>query len=359
MRQTDRHKPERDTVSDINICKVGHTGRITFTRPKALNAMSYEMCIAIEDALDLWATDDAVKMLVIDAEGEKAFCAGGDIAELYNTGTQGDFAYGRKFWADEYRMNAKLFEFPKPVASFMQGFTMGGGVGVGCHGSHRVVGESSQIAMPECGIGLIPDVGGSLILAQAPGRMGEYLALTTARLNAADAIFVGFADYYVPQERWPDLIAALEATADWTLIDAAAIAPEPGPLQAQLDDINRHFAGERLVDVLTSLKLEDSEFTADALKKLSRTSPLAQGAALEIIHRVRTRSDIRFALDQEYRFTYRAMEHGDFLEGIRAQIIDKDRNPQWKHDLNALPQGAVTQMLLPLGADKLTFHKGE
>mmetsp|Transcript_1070 Transcript_1070/g.2214 ORF Transcript_1070/g.2214 Transcript_1070/m.2214 type:complete len:136 (+) Transcript_1070:3-410(+) len=132
-------------MTDISIRKAGQTGRITFTRPKALNAMSYDMCIAIEDALDVWATDDEVKMIVIDAEGEKAFCAGGDIAELYETGTKGDFAYGRKFWADEYRMNAKLFEFSKPVVSFMQGFTMGGGVGVGCHGSHRVVGHTSQI----------------------------------------------------------------------------------------------------------------------------------------------------------------------------------------------------------------------
>ncbi|SMP10966.1 enoyl-CoA hydratase/isomerase family protein [Shimia sagamensis] len=346
-------------MSDINIRKSGQTGRITFTRPKALNAMSYDMCIAIEDALDAWATDDSVKMIVIDAEGEKAFCAGGDIAELYDTGTRGDFTYGRTFWADEYRMNAKLFEFPKPVVSFMQGFTMGGGVGVGCHGSHRIVGETSQIAMPECGIGLVPDVGGSLILARAPGRLGEFLGLTAARLNAADAIYAGFADYYIPEDQWPSLIERLEGTADYTLIDAVASEPEAGPLTTQQADIDAHFGGETLNDVLNALKYSDSEFAVGALKKLSRNSPIAMGAALEIIHRVRQRDDIRFALDQEYRFTFRAMDDGDFLEGIRAQIIDKDRNPQWKYSLDALPAGIVTKMVLPLGADALTFEKGE
>lgn len=346
-------------MSDINIRTSGQVGRITFTRPKALNAMSYEMCIAIEDALDAWATDAAVKMILIDAEGDKAFCAGGDIAELYDTGTKGDFAYGRKFWADEYRMNAKMFEFPKPVASFMQGFTMGGGVGVGCHASHRIVGDSSQIAMPECGIGLVPDVGGSLILARAPGRLGEYLGLTAARLNAADAIYAGFADYYIPEADWPALIAKLEETGEWEHIDMAAKQLEQGPLAAQQADIDANFGGETLNDVLNALKHANSDFAAGALKKLGRNSPIAMGAALEIIHRVRSLDDIRHALDQEYRFTFRAMEHGDFLEGIRAQIIDKDRNPQWKYTLEEIPAGIITKMVMPLGADALTFEKGE
>lgn len=346
-------------MSDISIRKAGKTGRITFTRPKALNAMSYEMCIAIEDALDAWEKDDDVKMIVIDAEGEKAFCAGGDIADLYNTGKAKDYAYGQKFWADEYQMNAKMFEFGKPVASFMQGFTMGGGVGVGCHGSHRVVGDSSQIAMPECGIGLVPDVGGSHILAHAPGRMGEYLGLTAARLNAGDAIIAGFADYYIPEEKWPALIGDLEETGDWTLIDAAATDAPEGQIGPVLADIDATFGGETLVDIVNALKTQDSAFAQDALKKLSRNSPLAMGCALEIIHRVRNTKDIRAALEQEYRFTYRAMEHGDFLEGIRAQIIDKDRNPQWQHSLETLPAVAVSQMLMPLGDAKLSFEKGE
>ncbi|PSL20625.1 enoyl-CoA hydratase/isomerase family protein [Shimia abyssi] len=346
-------------MTDIHIRTQGQTGRITFTRPKALNAMSYDMCTAIEDALDGWAEDDTIKLLIIDAEGDKAFCAGGDIAELYETGTSSNYAYGQTFWADEYRMNAKMFAFPKPVASFMQGFTMGGGVGVGCHGSHRIVGDTSQIAMPECGIGLVPDVGGSLILSRAPGRLGEYLGLTAARLSAGDAIHAGFADYYIPEADWPALITKLEETADWSLIDAAARHIDPGPIARQSAEIDAHFGGETLRDILNALAAAETSFASDTIKKMSRNSPLAMGCALEIIHRVRARADMHFALDQEYRFTYRAMEHGDFLEGVRAQIIDKDRNPQWKHDMHALSQMDVTNMLMPLGASKLTFEKGE
>jgi enoyl-CoA hydratase len=170
-------------------------------RPAALNALTWEMCTPDRGRAGRLGRDDAVAMLVIDAAGEKAFCAGGDIAEMYATGTAGDFDYGRRFWADEYRMNAKLFNFPKPVATFLQGFTMGGGVGVGCHASHRIVCDTSRIAMPECGIGLVPDVGGSLILARAPGRLGEYLGVTAARMGPGDAIYAGFADYLVPLRR--------------------------------------------------------------------------------------------------------------------------------------------------------------
>ncbi len=178
-------------MTDIDIRQQGRAGRITLNRPKALNALTYDMIRAIEAALDAWRDDDAVKLILIDAIGDRAFCAGGDIADLYRTGTAGDFAYGQQFWRDEYRMNAKLAEYPKPVVSFLQGFTMGGGVGVGCHASHRIVGDTSQIAMPECGIGLVPDVGGSLILARAPGHLGEYLGLTASRMGPGDAIHVG------------------------------------------------------------------------------------------------------------------------------------------------------------------------
>ena len=190
-------------MSDILIRKIGRAGRITLNRPDALNALTYAMIHDIEAALDAWRDDDEVALVVIDAAGEKAFSAGGDIAEMYRTGTAGDFAYGRTFWADEYRVNAKIAEYPKPYVAFMQGFTMGGGVGVSCHGSHRVVGESSRIAMPECGIGLIPDVGGSFLLARAPGRLGEYLGTTGTRMGPGDAIFAGFADLFIPEAAGP------------------------------------------------------------------------------------------------------------------------------------------------------------
>ncbi len=348
-------------MSEIHIRKEGLAGRITLTRPHALNAMSYDMCLAIEAALDDWAADDMVALVIIDAEGDKAFCAGGDIQQLYDTGMAGDFAYGQTFWRDEYRLNAKIAEFPKPYIAFMQGFTMGGGVGISCHGSHRVVCDSSQIAMPECGIGLVPDVGGSLLLARAPGRLGEYLGLTTARMGPGDAIYAGFADLYVPQDAWPQVIAKLCETGDVTaLTQAAQDAPE-STLQTMQGDIDASFGGETLRDITNALHAAGDGFAEAALKKLSRNSPLSMAVGVEIIHRARgPAADIRRALELEYRFTFRAMKHGDFLEGIRAAVIDKDRNPKWQHDLTTPISLAVTRMLMPLGADKLTFDaKGD
>lgn len=341
-------------MADIHTRIDGQIGRITLTRPKALNALSYEMCLEIEKALDAWATDDAVKMVLLDAEGERAFCAGGDIAAMYEAGTKGEYEIARTFWRDEYRMNAKLFNFPKPVASLMQGFTMGGGVGIGCHGSHRVVGESSQIAMPETGIGLIPDVGGTLILARAPGRIGEYLGATGGRIGAADAIHAGFADYFVPEEKWPALTAELIETGDWEAIDRAAQQAPAGVLADQQAEIDTLFAGDSLTDVLNALQGATSEFAAKTLKTLNRVSPLSAGCTIELVHRARASDDIKKALEQEYRFTYRSMDMGDFLEGVRAQIIDKDRNPTWKHGSPAeVTSLEITQMLLPLGDDAL------
>ncbi|KUJ85815.1 enoyl-CoA hydratase [Ruegeria marisrubri] len=345
-------------MSDIDIRVTGRAGRITLTRPHALNALSYDMCMAIDAALRNWREDDDVDLVILDAEGEKAFCAGGDIAELYETGTKGDFDYGRTFWRDEYRMNAMIFEYPKPVISFMQGFTMGGGVGIGCHGTHRIVGESSKIAMPECGIGLIPDVGGTLMLALAPGRVGEYLGLTAGRMGPDDAIFAGFADHYIPQEHWEALIEMLEASGDASHVETHAAEPPKGTLREMQPEIDAHFGGEALGDILTSLRNADSDFARDTLKALGRNSPISMACTVEMLHRLRGPSlTIRKALEMEYRFTYRSMEHGDFLEGIRAQIIDKDRNPQWQYaDMN-VPAVAVSRMLQPLGADALTFEE--
>ncbi|RLJ41632.1 enoyl-CoA hydratase/carnithine racemase [Litoreibacter meonggei] len=341
-------------MTDISIRIEGRAGRITLQRPKALNALTYDMVLAIEAALDEWRAAD-IDLILLDAEGDRAFCSGGDIADMYKSGQEGNLDYGRQFWRDEYRLNAKIFEYPKPVVSFLQGFTMGGGVGVGCHGSLRIVGDSSQIAMPECSIGLVPDVGGSLMLALAPGRLGEYLGLTATRMGAADAILAGFADAYAPEADWSALKAQMVETGKLT--ELSLPAPN-GALENMLPHINRHFAGETLGDIVRSLSAEDSDFAHSAMKALRNNAPLAMACTIAIVRRLRSATSIRQALDQEFRYTHRAVAQGDFIEGIRAAIIDRDRSPKWTHDSpEAVTEMDVSHMLMPLGADALNWEE--
>ena len=344
-------------MSDILIRTETHAGRITLTRPKALNALTWDMCLAVEQALEAWRTDDSVKLIVLDAEGERAFCAGGDIAEMYRTGTAGNLDYGRRFWRDEYRLNAKLAEYPKPIISFLHGFVMGGGVGLGGHCSHRIVCENTQISMPEVSIGFVPDVGGSYTLARAPGRLGEYLGITGARMGPGDAIHAGFADRFHPQADWPALKQALIDTGDCAAL-GAALPPPDSPLAAQQPEIDALFAGEALRDILNALRASDSPLSASALKLISRNAPLSMAVTIEMIHRLRRPSlTIRKALELEYRVSHRIMAQGDFLEGIRAAIIDKDKSPKWRHTLDSVPLIDVSKMLIPLGAETLDFKE--
>lgn len=341
-------------MADIETWKEGRAGRIRLTRPKALNALSHAMSLAIETALDQWLGDNNVHLVIIDAEGEKAFCSGGDIAQIFHQAKAGDLQPGRDFWREEYRMNAKIAEYPKPVISFMQGYVMGGGVGIGCHGSHRIVGDTSKVAMPECGIGLIPDVGGSLLLAHAPGRLGEYLGLTGARMNAADAIFAGFADYFLRESDWDALKAQLCETGDEALVVKAAQAPGEAALKADLVTIDRIFAADDLSGIIARLENETGELPAQALKSISRGSPISLACTLEIVRQARGFKSVREATQLEYRFTWRSHELGDFVEGIRAQLIDKDRTPHWQHGKpDGAPPELVAEMLSSLGENEL------
>jgi enoyl-CoA hydratase/carnithine racemase len=344
-------------MSEITIAKNGAVGRITLNRPEALNAVTFDMVAKMSAALPAFAHDDDIAMLVIDAAGDRAFCAGGDIADIYAALKAGDPEVARAFWRAEYRMNAAIFNFPKPVASFLQGYTMGGGVGIGCHASHRVVCASSQIAMPEVSIGLVPDVGGSLLLARAPGRVGEYLGCTATRMSAGDALFAGFADYYIDETRWPDLIQTLEKTGNWEAIDQAAEPAPTSDLEAQFPAVNMFFDGGTLRDTLSVLAASQSDFARDTLKKLGRNAPLAMAGAMELVHRARVRDRIDEALRAEYRFAFRLAAQGDFQEGIRAAIIDRDRAPKWVHSHPGAPTTMeVAAMLFPLGDDDLSLE---
>lgn len=333
-------------TDDIIITQHGHAGWITLNRPQVLNALTHEMCLAIEQALDQWRNDAGIVHVVIEGVGERAFCAGGDVAKLYEAGRAGEFAYGQKFWRDEYRLNAKIYHYPKPYIAFLQGFTMGGGVGISCHGSHRIVGESSRIAMPECGIGFVPDVGGSLLLARAAGHLGEYLGTTGARMRAGDAIYAGFADHYIPEEYWSALKRDLKKK---DVVDAVSgyskIAHESAMAEDQhlIDSFFSHAGISQIVEALSS---DQREFSDKALKMLLRASPLSVACTLWIIREVRKEPSIERALEWEYRFTSRATEFGDFLEGVRATIVGKDNSPQWKHaDCKDVQPGEITEML--------------
>lgn len=344
-------------MSEIHIRKSGRVGRITLARPKALNALTWGMVEALNEALLRFAADDGIAMVVIDAEGEKAFCAGGDIAGIYKALVDGNYDEPRRFWRTEYPLNLALFDFPKPVAAFLQGFTMGGGVGVGCHASHRIVGATSRIAMPECGIGLVPDVGGSLLLARSPGRLGEYMGTTGYRMGPGDAIFAGFADYYIPEEDWPALIARLEETGDWEEIDRAAQPAPEAAIKSELHKINEHFGGETFRDILRSLDHKGDDWARKARETLSRNAPLSMACTVELVHRARLRDRMDEALKAEYRFGHRIVEMGDFREGIRAAIIDRDKSPKWRHDAPEAPTPAeVSAMLRPLGSEELKLE---
>lgn len=332
-------------MDDLHIRRDRHAGRITLNRPKALNALSHEMANAIKAALDGWRDDPAVRLVIIDAEGDRAFCAGGDIAAVYHGGRAGDHGIGQRFFADEYRMNATIRDYPKPVVAFMQGFVMGGGVGIGGHASHRVVGDTTQVAMPESGIGLIPDVGGTWLLARAPGRIGEYLGLTGARMGAGDAIHAGFADIYLPEAEWEGVKDRLAETGDASALKRQA--PPPAALESR--DLSA-FGGRTVEEIVAALEHAGDD---EALKPIRRNSPLSMAATLAMVRAARGDRRMQESLSREYRFTHRATADSDFLEGVRAQIIDKDRKPAWN---SAADRAKVDAMLADLGPAELVWE---
>ncbi len=319
--------------NDLIISQDGFIGRFHLNRPNALNALTAAMAYRMKDQLEAWAGDDSISFVLVDAEGNRAFCAGGDIRDLYENGKK-DPQPGRDFWREEYKLNALIHNYPKPYIAFMNGIVMGGGVGISSHGSHRIVTENTMLAMPETGIGFLPDVGGTYILSRSPGLTGLYLGMTGARMNGADAIFAGFADHFVSSEKLPQLTEKLRGGAkiDEAIAEFASDAPD-GKLADLQKDITESFSGASALEC--TQKIEDmaetgNEWAAKTVKLLRRHSPLAISAAFTAISQARSLETIEQCLNVEYRFAYRALLGTEFYEGVKAVIIDKDHTPQWQ-----------------------------
>lgn len=336
-----------------------HRGRlavVTLNRPQALNALSLGMCQALDARLRAWRNDPAVAAVLIRGAGERAFCAGGDIRWLYQVLCSEGVAAAVRFYAVEYPMNARLHHFPKPYVALLDGITMGGGVGVSAHGSHRIVTGRTQWAMPETGIGFFPDVGGTYVLPRLPGAIGMYLGLTGARLGAADCLHAGIGTHHVPSDRLDDLEAAL-AAADWDGDPFAVVErvlerfhTDPGhpslhDLQARID---RCYGRASLADVLAALAEEPSGWGRGQIEGLETRSPTSLAVTFRQL-REGAGMDFDAAMRLEYRLVHRFMAGHDFREGVRALIIDKDNRPRWQPArLADVSPGTVDSYFAPL-----------
>ncbi len=352
-------------VPEVLIRQQGACGRITLNRPRAINALSPSMVRAITVALTEWAEDSSLQFVLLDGAGDRGLCAGGDIRAMYTAVTAGDLGTAADFFRDEYRLNLLIDRYPKPYVALMDGLVMGGGIGVAAHGSHRVVTERSALAMPETIIGFMPDAGGSYLLATAPDELGTYLGLTGDRFGAADALACGFADTMVPSAALPALTAELEACANAAAMERClgryATRPEPGRLAGLRGPISACFAGASVEAVLEALARNPEPWAAEALAELQTRSPTSLKVTLRALRQTRAHGDLRFGLVQEYRIASRAIREHDFLEGVRAAVVDKDRNPRWHPDrLEAVTEDAVSLYFQepPEGELQFPLHPG-
>lgn len=317
---------------DVVVSARGRLGHIRLSRPAKINALTTGMIAAVRAALDTWATADAVAAVLIDGAGDRGLCAGGDIAALYS-GIRGSSPVPQGFWADEYRMNLTIAKYPKPVVSVMHGITFGGGIGIGGHASVRVVTESSLLAMPETAIGLSPDVGGLYLLARTPGEFGTHAALTGARIGPGDALAVGLADYFVPGVRIDELSAALGGIrnaddAVRVVSSFASAAPASVLWPAGRAWIDSCYRGSDARAILARLRAHPEPMARRAAATISEMSPTAVAVTLRAIRNAATMT-LAEVLDQDLRLCVGFAAHHDLAEGIRARVVDKDREPRW------------------------------
>lgn len=334
---------------EVLVTRSGGVGRLTLNRPKAINALNHAMVRTMASALLEWEADPEVAVVLVDGAGERGLCAGGDIVAIHD-----DAKFGRpgsrEFWRDEYILNTAIGNYPKPYVAIMDGIVMGGGVGISAHGSVRIVTERSSIAMPETGIGFVPDVGGTYLLSRTPGEIGTHVALTTGRLNAGDAIALGFADHFVPSESLPGFVAALESGS---VTDALAQFEQPAPespLLAQQSWIDEAYSADTVEEIVARLQATGSPEATKAAEQILGKSPVALKVTLRSLRHARDLGSLEEVLNEEFRVSVASLSSHDLVEGIRAQVIDKDRNPQWSPaTLADVTTADVDRYFQPLG----------
>jgi len=338
----------------------GAAGVVTLNRPKALNAVTHAMVRALRAQLDAWADDQAITRVVVTANGERAFSAGGDIRALTDLGKAGRYDEALQFWRDEYALNVVIKNYRKPYVALIDGIVMGGGVGVSVHGSHRVAGDKFSFAMPEVGIGFFPDVGATWFLPRMPGELGAYCGLTGERFNGADALAARIATHRVPSVRFPALLDGLSGTTSVDAVLAAFAEPnDGGPIMLRKPAIDRLFKGGRVEDILAALDREaafgrsDADWAGKTANTIRTKSPLSLKLALAQVRRGGT-LDFETCMATEFRIVSRVIHGHDFYEGVRAVIIDKDNKPRWQPaKLAEISEAEVERHFAPLGPDEL------
>ena len=346
---------------------IGTTGVLTLNRPAALNALNLDMIRLMTTHLKAAAANPAIGAVIVRAAGERAFCSGGDVKAVALEAMEGTAGspLAKAFFSEEYALNILIHSFPKPYISLINGIVMGGGKGISAHGSHRVVTENTLFAMPETNIGFFPDVGGGYFLPRCPGQTGLYLALTSKRIKAADTLYIGFATHYVPQAKtaaledaltaavWPQDKDAAVKTADDIIGRFAEPAPAASEIAPNRDSIDRCFGHDRMEDILAALQSlpDDHSFKTETLAALNGMSPTSLKVALK---QIRAGAAMKFTdvMTMEYRLSQRLVGMHDFYEGIRAALIDKDRQPKWSPaTVAAVDDAAITALFAPLPQD--------
>lgn len=331
-------------TSEVHLHTHGRAGHVSLARPKALHALTQGMCEAMSEALLGWRADPAIETVLIDHAEGRGFCAGGDVALVRRSALEDGGAAGRAFFFAEYRLNHLLLTYPKSVVAFMDGVTMGGGVGISQPAKYRVATENTLFAMPEGAIGLFPDVGAGWYLPRLKGRTGAFMALTGARLDGAECLWAGLATHYLPSERLAEAKARIAGAPGeiGAILDDLSVGPPGARIAGNAEKIDRLFAADSLENIVAALEAEPSEWAAKELKAVVTKCPATAKVALRELAEGARRGDFADEMRAEYRLAARMMLRPDFAEGVRAVLIDKDNTPRWNPDT---PEGVTAEML--------------